>query len=154
MPTKKPINADNRSIIGGATEMKGTPANDFTAKLAATQKLAAAMPYNINKASEHGDVSTAPEKGQTVEVPDPFVTGSTLTETIASEKAGTGEPPLGLNPGNDPLDRVRVDSSDQALTTNQGVPVADNQNSLKAWISRPGLAGRFYSPRKDHAFRS
>lgn len=143
MPTKKPINADNRSIIGGATEMKGTPANDFTAKLAATQKLVAAMPYNINKASEHGDVSTAPEKGQTVEVPDAFVTGSTLTETIASEKAGSGEPSLGHNPGNDPLDRVRVDASDQALTTNQGVPVADNQNSLKIGYRGPALLEDF-----------
>ena len=143
MPTKKQKDADNRSTIGGPGNEKGTPANDFTAKLAATQKLAAAMPYNINKAAEHGDVSAAPEKGQTVEVPDAFVTGSTLTETIASEKVGTGEPSLGHNPGNDSLDRARVDSSDQALTTNQGVPVADNQNSLKVGYRGPALLEDF-----------
>jgi catalase len=143
MPTNEQENADNRSTIGGPAEVKGTPANDFTAKLIATQELAADMPYNVNKAVEYGDVSAAPDKGQTVEVSDAFVTGSTLTETIASEKVGTGEPSLGHNPENDSLDRVRVDSGDRALTTNQGVPVADNQNSLKAGLRGPALLEDF-----------
>lgn len=143
MPTKEPLNADNRSTIGGPTDMKGTPANDFTAKLAGTQALAAAMPYNTNKVLEHGDVSASPEKGQTVEVPDPVVTSSTLTETIASEKTGGSETQLGFNPGNESLDRVRVDSSDRVLTTNQGVAVADNQNSLKAGLRGPTLLEDF-----------
>ena len=72
-----------------------------------------------------------------MECPDPSATGSTLTETISSDKAGSGKPRLGFNAGNEPLDRVRVDSSDRALTTNQGVPVADNQNSLKAGFAAP-----------------
>jgi catalase len=83
---------DNRSTVGGPSRQEGTPANEFTAKLAEAQKLAAAMPYNVNKALEHGEVSAFPEKGQTVEPSDPSGTGSTLTETIASEKAGAGEP--------------------------------------------------------------
>ena len=153
MPIKKQ-SGNKLSTIGGPTHDKSTPANDFSAKLAATQKLAAAMPYNVNKALEHGDVSVLPDEGQTVEVPDPIATGSTLTETNASEKTGEGDPVLGFNPGNESLDRVRVDSSDQALTTNQGVAVGDNQNSLKGRIPRPGLAGRLYSSRKNHAFRS
>ncbi|MEP6605340.1 MAG: catalase HPII, partial [Nitrosospira sp.] len=125
MKTNDEKDRDNRSTIGSPAREEGTPANDFTAKLAAAQELAAAMPYNVNKAFEHGDVSASPEKGQTVEVSDPIVTGSTLTETIASEKVGAGEPLLGFNPGNESLDRVRVDSSDQVLTTNQGVAVGD-----------------------------
>ena len=38
-----------------------------------------------------------------------------------------------------PLDRVRADSSARPLTTNQGVPVGDNQNSLKAGLRGPVL---------------
>jgi catalase len=135
--------ADNRSTVGGPARTEGTPANKFTAKLAGTQELAAAVPYNANKALEHGDVSVSQEKGQTVEIPDPVITGSTLTEAIASEKTGGGRPQLGFNPGNESLDRVRVDSSDRVLTTNQGVAVADNQNSLKAGLRGPTLLEDF-----------
>ncbi len=38
---------------------------------------------------------------------------------------------------------MRVDSGDRALTTNQGVPVADNQNSLKAGYRGPALLEDF-----------
>ena len=58
-------------------------------------------------------------------------------------KVGKGSPPLSFNPGNGPLDRVRVDSSGRVLTTNQGVPVADNQNSLKAGLRGPTLLEDF-----------
>lgn len=143
MAMKEPENADHRSTIGGPADMKGKPGNDFTAKLAATQELAAAMPYNVRKAAEHGDVSAVPEEGQTAEVPHAFVTGSTLTETTASPKVGRGDPSIGHNAENEPLDRVRVDSSEQVLTTNQGVPVADNQNSLKSGYRGPALLEDF-----------
>ena len=36
-------------------------------------------------------------------------------------KTGSGQPNLGLNPGNLPLDRVRADATGRVLTTNQGV---------------------------------
>src|SRR5687768_10949462 len=128
---------DNKSTIGGPANPSGSPANDFTRKLSATDQLAAAIPYNANKAGEHGEASTSPDEGQTVTPSDSFVTGSTLTETVASPKVGSGEPQLGFNAGDEPLDRVRADSSNQALTTNQGVPVGDNQNSLKAGYRGP-----------------
>jgi catalase len=38
---------------------------------------------------------------------------------------------------------VRVDSGGQRLTTNQGVPIADNQNSLKAGLRGPTLLEDF-----------
>jgi catalase len=50
---------------------------------------------------------------------------------------------VGTNPNNGPLDRVRVDSGGQVLTTNQGVPVGDNQNSLKAGLRGPALLEDF-----------
>jgi catalase len=136
-------NRSTRSTLGGPAHPSGTPANDFAAKLEGTQKLAAAMPYNPNKALEHGDASASPEAGAQVDVSDPAITGSTLTETNSTEKTGSGEPQLGFNPGNESLDRVRTDSSGRMLTTNQGVPVADNQNSLKAGLRGPTLMEDF-----------
>ncbi|MBK6805962.1 MAG: catalase [Betaproteobacteria bacterium] len=50
---------------------------------------------------------------------------------------------MSFNPGNASLDRVRVDSGGRVLTTNQGVPVADNQNSLKAGFRGPALLEDF-----------
>jgi len=101
------------------------------------------MPYNVNKAREHGELATQPKAGQTVKPDKPAATGSTLSETNSSKKTGSGELRLGTNPGNLPLDRVRVDSSDQGLTTNHGVPIADNQNSLKAGLRGPALLQDF-----------
>lgn len=143
MSIKKEKDADNRSTVGGPSRIEGVPADDFTAKLTATNELAAAMPYNANKVLEHGDDSAFPEKGQTVDVTNTIITCSTLTETNASEKTGDDATQLGFNPANEPLDRVRVDSSDRVLTTNQGVAVADNQNSLKASLRGPTLLEDF-----------
>ncbi|WP_197675118.1 catalase [Halopseudomonas salegens] len=50
---------------------------------------------------------------------------------------------LGSNATVESLDRVRVDASEQPLTTNQGVPVSDNQNSLKAGLRGPSLLEDF-----------
>lgn len=134
---------DNKSTIGGPADREGTPANKFTAKLAATDELTAAIPYNANKAGEHEEASADPEKGQTAAPFDPYATGSTLTETTGSAKIGSGEPRLSFNAGNESLDRARADSSDKALTTNQGVPVGDNQNSLKVGYRGPALLEDF-----------
>jgi catalase len=112
------------------------------AKAAATQALAAQMPFNANKDAEYGDLALAPPPGVHIEPSDPAATGSTLTENDESEKAGSAARP-GFNPGNLPLDRVRVDSGGRALTTNHGVPVADNQNSLKAGLRGPALLEDF-----------
>jgi catalase len=134
-----------RSTAGGPSRGAGSAAkNDpLVAKMAATGALAEAMPFNANKAGEFGEPSTEPQVGATVKVPDPRATGSTLTEQTSSPKVGSGEVHLGLNPANLPLDRARVDSSGRTLTTNLGVPVGDNQTSLKAGLRGPALLEDF-----------
>ncbi len=114
-----------------------------TTKLAATQDLSAEFPFNAAKSSEFGKAAMKPATGQSSTPSDPSATGSTLSETNASDKTGSGTPPNGHNPGNDPLDRVRVDSGGRALTTNQGVFVSDNQNTLKAGLRGPSLLEDF-----------
>ena len=101
------------------------------------------MPHNAAKPGEFGRAAMQPPAGQAIEPPHPMVGGSTLTEINASEKAGRGNPQVSFNPTVGPLDRVRVDSSGRVLTTNQGVPIADNQNSLKAGLRGPTLLEDF-----------
>ena len=122
------------TVSGPARKDRGSPGDELTAKMDGSQALAKAIPFNANKTREYGKASVKPEPGTTVPAPDPRATGSTLTESSASAKAGAGKPKLGVNPGNLPLDRSRVDSTDRVLTTNLGVPVADNQHSLKAGL--------------------
>jgi catalase len=119
------------------------PADALARKLVGAAALAKAMPHNANKAAEYGKASAVPPVGVTVTPPDEEVTASTLTEATASPKVGGGVPPVGFNPTVGPLTRVRVDSGGQVLTTNQGVPVADNQNSLKAGLRGPALLEDF-----------
>jgi catalase len=86
------------------------------------------MPLNVNKAQEHGfDNGLAPQRGQSVKAPSRLAGASTLSEENGSAKTGSAAPD-GVNATTLPLDRVRVDSAGQVLTTNQGVAIADNQN--------------------------
>jgi catalase len=111
-------------------------------KMEGAQALAAAFPFNASKPGEIGAASRTPKAGATAKPPDPAVVASTLTEANTSAK--TGAPPRpGLNPGNQPLERVRVDSGGQVLTTNFAQPIADNQNSLKAGLRGPALLEDF-----------
>ncbi len=64
---------------------------------------------------------------------------STVTEETASVKLGSGAPSIGKNATIHPLDQHRADSGGQGMTTNQGIPIADNQNSLKAGLRGPTL---------------
>ena len=105
--------------------------------------LVSSIPFNANKPNEYGKASAKPQRGATAQPANPATTGSTLTERESSTKLGSGQPALGASPGSDPLDRVRVDASDQILTTNQAVPVADNQHSLKAGLRGPALLEDF-----------
>jgi catalase len=115
----------------------------------ATQKIgaqaaAAAMPASPIKAAEHGLASGhAPQPGRPVPPHDPIDGASTVSENASSAKVGRGKPPRGYNPGSEPLDRVRVDSGGRMLTTNMGVAVGDNQNSLKAGLRGPTLMEDF-----------
>ncbi len=118
--------------------------DDLAAKLAGTQELASNFPFNAVKSLEYDTAAAiAPEAGQSAVPRDPIVGSSTVTETTGSEKVGSGAPPSGNNKTIGPLDRVRVDSTDQQLTTNQGVPVGDNQSSLKAGLRGPTLLEDF-----------
>ena len=40
------------------------------------------------------------------------------------------------------------------LTTNQGVAISDNQNSLRAQSAWPDASGGFHTSRKNYTFRS
>ena len=134
-----------RATVSGPTDKGGADAaTDLaTAKVAATEALAAAFPFNAAKPSEFGEAAARPARGQAAEPKHPLFGGSTLSETRSSPKVGSGNPQVSFNPTAGPLDRVRVDSSGQALTTNLGVPVADNQNSLKAGLRGPALLEDF-----------
>ena len=112
--------------------------------MAGTQALAEAFPSNANKALEYDPAAALrPATGQTAEPDSPSVTGSTLSEANPSAKTGAGTPAVGTNPLTGSLDRVRLDSGGQALTTNQGVAIADNQDSLKAGLRGPTLLEDF-----------
>ena len=101
------------------------------------------MPFNANKPLEHGyENALNPPVGLTVEPTSLAATGSTLSEENMSEKVGSMAAP-GINATIESLDRVRVDATGQVLTTNQGVAIADNQNSLKAGLRGPALLEDF-----------
>lgn len=121
--------------------------NDTGARLlskkSGEQELSNAVSHNSTKANEYGDAARLPTMGATTNPPGPDVTGSTSSEIHASEKVGSGTPAISENSTVTSLDRVRVDSSDQPLTTNQGVPVADNQHSLKIGLRGPSALEDF-----------
>ncbi len=115
----------------------------------ADEQFASALPANLIKPSEfatvnkHGRTEGAPDEGVTVDPPAPIAGASTVMEGLASPKLGTGVATPGVNAGNAPLDRARIDSTGRPMTTNQGVPVSDNQNSLKAGLRGPTLLEDF-----------
>ncbi|EJE50983.1 catalase [Acidovorax sp. CF316] len=115
----------------------------LSARAIQTNELVAARPYNPNKAGEHGFANGVnPAQGATAEPASRLPSGSTVSEENSSAKTGTVAPE-GVNATIAPLDRVRVDSAGQVLTTNQGVPIADNQNSLKYGERGPVLLEDF-----------
>jgi len=132
-----------RNTDSGPARAPKKATDDLPARHAAeSDATAAAMPYNATKAAEYSDTpDVVPVEGAHVDTPD-RVSGSTLSETNVSDK--TGAPPSASeNPTTGPLSRVRVRSDGEMLTTNQGVRVADNQNSLKAGLRGPALLKDF-----------
>jgi catalase len=127
-----PSSAAPPDSLGGASPQEQV----LLDKVAGGQQVAASMPFNANKEGEHGDAARTPQPGATCPVPHPVATASTASENNASPKVGNGAPPVGVCPAGH-LDRVRADGGEQRLTTNQGVPVADNQNSLKVGLRGP-----------------
>jgi catalase len=123
---------NSRATVSGPAQGDGSGSADaLAAKMADTQKLAASFDFNAIKPAEFDPASrTSPPVGPSASARNPLVGSSTVSELNETEK--TGE-----------LGRVRVDSTGQALTTNQGVQVGDNQSSLKAGLRGPTLLEDF-----------
>lgn len=144
-PAKKTAaKAAARNTDSGPSRIPPAAPDDLPArKMADTEAMAGAMTHNPNKPSEHGFANgLRPPAGAIVEPPSRLPGGSTLSEENGSEKTGSTAVD-GLNATIEPLDRVRVDATGRMLTTNQGVPVADNQNSLKYGVRGPALLEDF-----------
>ncbi|MGV3569562.1 MAG: catalase, partial [Ramlibacter sp.] len=133
-----------RNTDSGPAKVDPAGGNDIPARqMLETQEMSAAMDNSANKAAEHGFANgVKPLAGATVTPASRLPLGSTLTEATGTEKTGSMAPE-GVNSTIEPLDRVRVDSAGQVLTTNQGVPIADNQNSLKYGVRGPALLEDF-----------
>ncbi len=100
------------------------------------------MDHNPDKALDYGEQhARAPHRGTTLPEPTPELAASTASETNVSDKTGVA-PSLGdTMPGS--LSSRRVDATGRAMTTNQGVRIADNQHSLKAGLRGPTLLEDF-----------
>ena len=138
------------TIAGPSTEQApaslGTPdstAQRLLEKRVNGAELSAERLYNATKPLEYGDDAREPHTGEQFAPPSDLATASTSTDNIASPKVGTGVAPIGENRITAPLDRVRVDDTGQRLTTNQGTPVANNQDSLKIGLRGPTLMEDF-----------
>ena len=158
-PSRRPPSGTDNQTLGSVTSTMSGPSHphappfdgdhDLSVEWIADQKAGAqalceAMPHNPLKATDFGlAAGHHPQAGPTVEPHSVAVSASTVQEDRASDKLGHGAPVIGCNLTNGPLDRVRVDSGGQALTTNQGVKISDNQNSLKAGLRGPTLLEDF-----------
>ena len=108
------------------------------------QALAAAIPFNANKPNEIGrDNAVAPPVGQRSPLASVSTGAGTLTEANDTGKTGEGGDDTPSHDGFGSLQRVRADAGGEVLTTNQGVAVGDNQNSLKAGLRGPALLEDF-----------
>jgi catalase len=144
LPPADDVRRSRPTVGGPARGADPSPADALAEKVAGAADLAAAFEFNPNKASEYEPrPGEAPPPGAMVRPRDPIVGASTVTEATGGEKTGSGAPVPGRNPLVRPLDRVRVDSTARPLTTNLGVPVADNQHSLKMGLRGPALLEDF-----------
>lgn len=144
---RKPLAPDlgNRPLAGGGNTGKTDVSaserqqrqNTMAEQSNAVEALAEGMPFNRTKEREYGEEASCPAEGDHLASQSLLATASTVSETTSSAKTGGGRPLYGASPASESLDRARTDASDQRLTTNQGVPVADNQNSLKAGLRGP-----------------
>ncbi|HEY2807403.1 MAG TPA: catalase [Steroidobacteraceae bacterium] len=94
------------------------------------------------KPKEIAPKGALPSPGKASTEAPPEALGSTLSEPNTSKKTG-GPAQAGASPLTGDLTRVRVDAGTNPLTTNQGVAVGDNQNSLKAGPRGPALLEDF-----------
>jgi catalase len=139
--------SEHQSEAGKGTTVSGpsypSPETTSLAKHAAEQEtLAEAMPYNPAKPSEYAPADAVePLEGAHEEMPSPTTGASTLSEQNVSAKTGNAVPGSRALDGS--LAPNRTNSAGQILTTNQGVPLATNQASLKAGLRGPTLLEDF-----------
>ena len=124
------------------------------AKFDAAAALAESLPANRTKADEYAlqDAPVTAPEGEH-RVPDnPDATASTLTESNENGKNGAKaiRAPTRTSAR---WSTHQVDNRGQGMTTDQGVAVPDNENSLKAGHARPDAARGLPPPREDHALR-
>ncbi len=106
-------------------------------------EMVAGRPFNASKHLEFGHAhALAPPAGFQSAATSAVLLASTESEKNGNDKTGASAV-AGANPISAALDRVRVDLDGQTLTTNQGVPVSDNQHSLKAGLRGPTLLEDF-----------
>ena len=121
----RPVDSNSRATVSGPAE---TPSfldstDDLTAKLAATNELAAMMPANPTKAAEYDPhAAVDPPAGVAFSPDDPIVGASTVQEAQPGDKVGSGSPVSGVNKTIAPLDRKTI--CDSAFKTRRLV-VAD-----------------------------
>lgn len=128
---------------GPATGPAGKPTHPALQRAAAVGATTGAIPHNVNKEAEYGEqAARCPYAGAHVGTVDPAVGASSLSEKEVSDKTGDAATP-GVNQNDGTLPRVRADGGGQALTTNQGVRISDNQHSLKAGLRGPALLKDF-----------
>jgi len=149
MPSKKPAKggaldtAYMNTDSGPATGPAGKPTHPALQRAAAVGATTGAIPHNANKEAEYGEqAARCPYAGAHVGTVDPAVGASSLSEKEVSDKTGDAATP-GVNQNDGTLPRVRADGGGQALTTNQGVRISDNQHSLKAGLRGPALLKDF-----------
>ncbi|MEA3151300.1 MAG: catalase, partial [Gammaproteobacteria bacterium] len=130
------------TTVSGPSNPADSGATELSQHAADQEALAAAMPFNASKNAEYGHKNAqSPTEGASSEPPSPTAGAATLSEKNESTKTGSpAVEPVAVGGG---LDRVRVNDAGQALTTNQGVPVSDNQSSLKAGLRGPTLLEDF-----------
>ncbi|MEP6885212.1 MAG: catalase [Gammaproteobacteria bacterium] len=119
-----------------------SPAIEIAKHAAEQEILAAAMPFNATKPSEYGLKNAVdPPAGTTGKMPSRTAGAGTLSEKNESPK--TGAPAVDPTAPEGALTQHRGNDEGRMLTTNQGVPISDNQNSLKAGLRGPTLLEDF-----------
>jgi catalase len=130
------------TTVSGPSHPGGSPSGDMATHAAEQEALSAGVPFNSTKPNEYGIRNAlAPVEGVHQDMPSSTAGAGTVSETNSTAK--TGAPTLDAQALDGSLSSKRVNSAGQTLTTNQGVPVSNNQDSLKAGLRGPTLLEDF-----------
>ena len=142
MKSKSKSSPTAAGTTSGGPSHSGAAITAMAEQAAEQESTAESMPFNQSKAGEYGyEHAVDPQPGVTVKMPSPQAGASTLSEV--NDSAKTGAPLLQPRAIDGSLVGKRVNDAQQTLTTNQGVAIADNQNSLKAGLRGPTLLEDF-----------